>query len=196
MSFDWEPEEDFAVFGSFEDNRFLYIEDVGGVSPGPPFSNLKSFSQHILRQLHYGPCTISIITDQAGGGSGHAITLWGVDCDVNTELVTHIHFTDSDDASHVGLFTVKVESGPNNDGVRLVQYPYHPPVGNPAQFTRIRDSIVLYAPDVVQSNHGYTGPNAEINAVIPDSDETGVTVDVSNISPSALEYGYSYSLPV
>ena len=77
VSFNWEPAEDFSVFGSYEDNSFPYIEDVGGVGPGLPFSNLKRFSQHILRQLHYGPCTISIITDQAGGGSGHAITLWG-----------------------------------------------------------------------------------------------------------------------
>ncbi len=190
ISFDWEPQEDFNVYGSFGDNRFPYIEEVGGVSTGRPFSTMKKFSQHILRQLHYGPCTISIITDNASGGSGHAITLWGVDYDVNTGLVTHIHVTDSDDSS--GLFTVEVESGTNNNGVRLVQYPYHPPVGNSTQFTRIRDSIVLYAPDVVQSNNAYNGPNAEIETLTSDSDGTGVTVKVSNINPSSLEYGYSY----
>ena len=31
-----------------------------------------------------------------------------------TGLVTHIHVTDSDDSSSVGLFSVKIESGPNN----------------------------------------------------------------------------------
>ncbi len=189
VSFDWDPQEDFSVYGSFEDNRFPFIEEISGMSSGSPFSTMKLFSKHILRQLHYGPCTISIITDQYGSNSGHAITLWGVDYDVNTGLVTNLHVTDSDDYS--GLFTVKVEGGPN-DSVRLVQYPYYPPVGNSTRFTRIRASVLLYAPDVVRVNQGYSGPNAEISELIPDADGTGVTVQVTNLSRPSLEYGYSY----
>ncbi len=192
LSFDWEPEEEFSVFGSYEDDRFPFLEDIGGIGPGHPFSNLKRFSEQILRQLHYGPCSLIIITDQPGGGSGHAITLWGVDYDVDTGLVSRIHVTDSDDPAHVGLFSVRVEDNPDNTGVRLVQYPYHPPVGGATQFTRIRSSMVLYAPDVVQSSQGYTGPNAEIQTVTPDADGTGVSVQVDNLPLSELEYGYSY----
>ncbi len=192
VSFDWKPRERFSVFGSFEDNRFPFIESIGGISSGGAFSNLKSFSQQILRQLHYGPCTISIIADNSSGGGGHAITLWGVDYDVKTGLVTRIHVTDSDDARSIGIFSVSIEESNHNDGVRLVNYPYHPPTGASTRFTRIRDSILLYAPEVVKSTQDYIGAQAQISALNPDEDGHGVTVLVTNIGNSLLEYGYSY----
>lgn len=152
LSLFWEPAEIFSVFGGYSDEQFPYIEDVGGMTGSGAFSTLEGFSEQIIRQLHYGACTISIVGDQTSGGSGHAITLWGVDYDVDTGLVTAIHVTDSDDKS--GIFTVKTVRGDNTGGVRMVSYPYHPPVGTATRFTRIRDSIVLYAPDVVQSGQG------------------------------------------
>ncbi|WP_461810242.1 IdeS/Mac family cysteine endopeptidase [Faecalimonas sp.] len=148
VSISWNPREKFTVFGGYDDNKFPFIEEVGGMSKGGAFSNLRGFSDQILRQLHYGACTISILTDQSSGGSGHAITVWGADYDVNTGLVTAIHVTDSDD--NRGGFTVPIQKGDDNSEVRMINYPYHPPFGNPQNFTRIRDSIVLYAPEVVK----------------------------------------------
>lgn len=149
VSFDWQPSEIFSVFGSFGDARFPFIEDVGGLTGKGAFATWEGFSEQIVRQLHYGPCTISILTDKSMGGGGHAITLWGVDYEVDTGLVTAIHVTDSDD--NRGFFTVKTVRGDSNGGVRMVDYPYHGQ-GEPQKFTRIRDSIVLYSPEVVRSS--------------------------------------------
>ncbi len=190
VSWGWRPEEVFSVFGGYSDNKFPFVEEVGGITGNGAFVTLEGFSEQVLRQLHYGACTISIITDQYGSSSGHAITLWGADYDVDTGLVTAIHVTDSDDKR--GEFTVSIERGNSNGGVRLVDYPYHPPTGNSQKFTRIRGSIVLYAPDVVKSSQGYTGPDAVIDTLNLDSDGRGVDVQVSNISGHSLEYGYSY----
>lgn len=149
VSFDWQPSEIFSVFGSFGDDRFPFMEDVGGMTGKGAFSTWESFSEQVIRQLHYGACTISIVTDRSMGGGGHAITLWGVDYEVDTGLVTAIHVTDSDD--NRGLFTVKIVRGDSNSGVRMVDYPYHGQ-GEPQKFTRIRDSILLYSPEVVRSS--------------------------------------------
>ncbi len=146
----WKPQEIFTVYGGYEDDKFPFIEEVGGMSGNGAFSNLRGFSDQILRQLHYGVTTISILTDNSVGGSGHAITLWGADYDVKTGLVTAIHVTDSDDVNR-GKFTVSIAKGNDDSEVKMEDYTYHPPVGNSQKFTRIRDSIVLYAPEVVRS---------------------------------------------
>lgn len=192
VSYKWEPQEVFRAFGSYVDNNFPFIEEVGGHTGNGAFSTLEKFSEYILRQLHYGVCTISIIKDSTSGGSGHAITLWGADYDVNTGFVTAIHVTDSDDKQ--GMFKVNVQRGSgSNGGVRLVSYPYHPPIGGDSRpFTTIRDSIVMYWPGVIETSQEYTGESAVIDTLIPDSDGRGVDVQVSNISKHALEYGYSY----
>lgn len=194
VSYDWQPQEPFTVYGDFEENRFPFLEEVGGHIGNGNFANLERFSEHIIRQLHYGACSISIIKDNTIGGAGHAITLWGVDYDVKTGLVSAIYVTDSDDQNN--LFRVEVTRGPGElnghyDGVRLVKYPYHAP-GNNSPFTKIRDSVLLYAPNVVVHSKGYDGPDAVIEEVIPDSEGNGVKVQASNIPGRTLEYGYSY----
>ena len=191
LSFDWKPEEIFSVFGGYSDNRFPFIEELSGMTGTGAFATLEGFSKEVIRQLHYGACTISIVADKASGGSGHAITLWGVDYDVDTGLVTAIHVTDSDDTRRE-MFTVPIERGNQDGGVRLVNYPYHPPTGGYQRFTRIRDSIVLYSPEGVRLNQDYIGDDAVISALNPDSDGCAVDVQVSNISNHLLEYGYSY----
>lgn len=163
ISFDWQPQEIFSVFGGYSDDRFPFIEDVGGMTGKGAFSTWESFSEQIIRQLHYGACTISIVTDRTGGGSGHAITLWGVDYEVDTGLVTAIHVTDSDDSTR-RLFTVQIERGNGDSGVRLVNYSYHPPMGQPQRFTRIRDSIVLYSPEVVKNINELPPTSGEITS--------------------------------
>lgn len=195
LSFDWNPQEAFDVFGGFEDNRFPFLEEVRGNYGEAPLSTLERFSAHILRQLHYGACTISITKDRTTGGAGHAITLWGADYDVETGLINGIYVTDSDDYGN-RIFRVGIEKSPNeangqNDGVRLVKYPYHGP-GDPSSYTKIRDSVLLYAPGVVTDNQSYVGPDAVIDALIPDADGHGVQVQVSNIIGETVEYGYSY----
>lgn len=194
VSYDWQPQEAFSVYGDFEENRFPFMEEVSGHIGNGDLSNLEKFSEQIIRQLHYGVCSISIIKDDTIGGAGHAITLWGVDYDVETGLVSAIYVTDSDDQNN--LFRVEITRGPgelngNYDGVRLVKYPYHAP-GNNSPFTKIRDSVLLYAPNVVIRNQGYDGPDAVIDEVIPDDEGNGVKVVASNIPGRTLEYGYSY----
>ncbi len=63
-SIGWEPKTDFDVYGGVEsDNSFPYIEEVGGLTGTGKFSTLEGFSKQVLRQLHYGPATISVLTD-------------------------------------------------------------------------------------------------------------------------------------
>lgn len=174
VSYDWQPPEAFSVFGSFGDERFPFIEDVGGMTGNGAFATWESFSEHIVRQLHYGACTISIVTDSTSGGAGHAITLWGVDYEVDTGLVTAIHVTDSDDRER-HLFTVKTERGNKDSGVRLVNYTYHPPMGESQRFTRIRDSIVLYAPEVVKSSTEPSLPDAITSDKYPIDGDKNIT---------------------
>lgn len=181
VSFDWQPPEIFSVFGAYSDDRFPFIEDVGGMTGKGAFSTWEGFSEQIIRQLHYGACTISIVTDSSSGGSGHAITLWGVDYEVDTGLVTAIHVTDSDDSTR-RLFTVKIERGNGDSGVRLVNYSYHPPMGEPQRFTRIRDSIVLYSPEVVKGlNEVPTVPDE----ITSDKYPIDVNKNITGIQPNA-----------
>lgn len=199
VSYDWNSQEDFSVFGSFDDNHFPFIEELTGNydygSYQAPLSTHERFSAHILRQLHYGACTISITKENVMGPSGHAVTLWGADYDVKTGLVTAIYLTDSDDGGG-RLFKVGIKKGPGeengkNDGIRMVGYPNHG-YGDGRPFTKIKDSIVVYAPQVLEQIQSYEGPDAVIRALIPDSDGKGVEVQVSNITDKTLEYGYSY----
>ena len=172
------------------DDKFPFMEEVTGHTGNGALSTLEKFSAQIIRQLHYGACSLSIIKDSTGGGGGHAITLWGVDYDVDTGLVTRIYVTDSDDYS-TRLFTVELEKGNGTDAVRMIRYPYHAPGDNGSPFTKIRDSVLLYAPNVVVQNHSYDGPNAVIEELIPDPDGKGVQVQAADIGRT-LEYGYSY----
>ncbi len=190
ISFNWDPQVEFDIYGSYEDQQFPYIEWVRGISGNDPFATWEGFSQHVIRQLHYGPTVISIIPET--GANGHAITLWGADYDVESGLITKIHVTDSDDAASAGLLSVPIVREPNGKGFRMVNYPYHPPTGAYQKFTRIRDSVMMYAPDVVRANRAYTGETAVISELQPDSDGSGVRVQVSNLPGDTLEYGYSY----
>ncbi len=191
LSFNWQPEEVFSVYGGYEDDEFPYMEEVGGIMGDGAFNTLEGFSKQVIRQLHYGACSISIIAKQSVSVVSHSITLWGADYDVKTGLVTAIHVTDSDDANR-RLFTVKVDRNYNNDGVRLVDYNYNPPTGGYQNFTQIRGSIVLYAPDVVKKSSDYIGEKVIIDSLKLDSDGRGVTVQVSNVVGPTIEYGYSY----
>lgn len=208
VSLNWNPQEAYDAFGSQEDGMFPFMEELNGNYDYPnkkaPLSSHKGFSDHILRQLHYGACTISIM-QEGNSNTGHAITLWGADYDVNTGLISAIYVTDSDD-SKVNLIKVPIEMGPGEkkggrcDGIRMVRYPYQGP-GATAAYTKIRDSIVLYAPDVVQKTGSggqnyYDGPAPEISSVTTGSDGQGVTIQVSNIPNHTVEYGYSYDQDV
>lgn len=174
VSLGWQPPEVFSVFGGYtNDNKFPFIEDVGGMIGTGVFSTWEGFSEQIVRQLHYGACTISIVTDRSGGGGGHAITLWGVDYEVETGLVTAIHVTDSDDGPG-RLFTVKTERGNADGGVRLINYPYHAQ-GEPQKFTRIRDSIMLYAPEVVETSHDPVVPDEITSDKYPIDENKNIT---------------------
>ena len=51
---------------------------------------------------------------------------------------------------------------------------------------------MLYAPNVVMQSHGYDGPDAVIQALIPDADGSGVEVQAEDMADRTLEYGYSY----
>ncbi len=196
VSDDWNPKEVFSVFGGDEsDHKFPFLEDISGHTGNGPLSTLEKFSDQILRQLHYGACSISVIQDGASGTSGHAITLWGADYDVDTGLITRIYVTDSDDGMGRSLFEIDIkksdgELSGNNDGVQMVNYSYIGQ-GNGARYTKIRGSVLLYAPNVVVQNQSYDGPRAVIEKLIPDPNGNGVQVQASDIGRT-LEYGYSY----
>lgn len=190
VSWQWKPTEIFSVYGGYDDDEFPFIEDVGGMTNGGAFSTLEGFSEQIIRQLHYGACTISIVTDSGFGGSGHAITLWGVDYDVDTGLVTAIHVTDSDDNQSKGLFTVQVQRGDSNGGVRMVSYPYYPPFGSSQKFTRIRDSIVLYSPEVVKTSREPDVPGEITSDKYPIDENKHIT----GIQPNATLEGIQADL--
>ncbi len=192
VSLDWDPKEEFEVFGAYRDHKFPFIEEVGGIYSNGPFSTLERFSKHILRQLHYGASILSIIPESVIAPSGHAITLWGADYDVKSGLVTRIYVTDSDDGVDVGLFPVNIIKNRDNDGFRMESYPYRPPFTTPPKFTLIRDSILMYAPDVVCDSQESPSDKVVIDTLHPSSDGSGVRIQAAGMSGQPLEYGYSF----
>ena len=136
---------DFKYWGS-EITGQTFVNDMSGsYFSDQPLYSYESFSQTILSQLSQGVSMLSVHKiNTTVGSSGHSITLWGCEYDEETNLVTKIYVTDSDDASRSqgndGLKEYRIIRATSGTGVMMSDYWY----GN-EQYGRITSSAMMYA---------------------------------------------------
>lgn len=87
---------------------------------------LKAFSDYIVEAFKYGMTSMAVAMNSNFSGA-HAVTIWGYEIDKNTDCVTKLFITDSDDGSTPTLQTYTVTSDNSNAKIKLSGYTsYYP----------------------------------------------------------------------
>ena len=136
------------IFGNNEHKIPYVYDEIGVAYEGAAFSTYELMSKKLIEQLKKGVCVLSVARGTSTSGWSHAITLWGVEYDENTGLVTKLYVTDSDDesiqsSSSLKELKVKRSTNSNDNGYRIEGY-YLP--GNDSPITKIVASTLLYKP--------------------------------------------------
>ena len=140
---------DFRYFGNGQ-VKYPFLEDLNNsYYPTDPFYNHRSFSENIIRGLHYGAAVLTVNKEHGGGMVSHAVTLWGCEYDIRTKLVHKVYMADSDDEEHFkpgqALKPIKIKPRvPDEHGIEMDGY-----FLGSDPLVRITGAMFLYAPNVL-----------------------------------------------